>query len=446
MGITYYQLENYFEAHTAFSNAVKVSPILYIEAKNYIGLTFIAIGEHEKAINCFDEVIQKLEKLPKESNDRNAMENLLNARIYRSTALEVLEKYEEAINTLKLVFEEEKSENKNILSRIEFTPKGLDRYKKSLDKSVCDMANREKKADSLNKIGLALLNMQTSSVSGDQLREAAKFTFEKALEYDNGNSQIWYNKGVTHSSLKKDKEAMKAFNNAIVLDPRSSLAWYKKALLYHKLGENKKSRETFEDFIHSSYESKNKDLEHLFLNKYKNVIEAIDNINIRSSKSKKREDFTLFSAQDAKFLHDKGLEHFFLKEYKDAIEAFEKALKLNENYTSALKFRGLAYCYLRENEKALDSFEQAIKIYDKYSGICKSLKDESSEDIADILCFKALILKRNEKYKPKIKEEMYKKSLEQSIRTLQNIKNSSHSHQKYNFSLSVFKKIGIIQE
>lgn len=468
MGITYYQLENYFEAAIAFSKSLKVNSNPHPEVKNYLGATLVAIGEFESAINCFDEVIQGLEKLTTEKNDHSAIENLLNARIYKVAALERLERYEEAINTLKLVFEGE-SKNKSALSRIEFTLEGLERYKKSLDTLVYNVKDKEKKAEALNKIGLAFLNMETSSVSKDRLKKTAQCTFEKALRFDSGNSQIWYNKAVTHSSLKEDKEAIKAFDKAIILDPRSSLAWYKKALLYHKLGKYQKSRKTFEDFIYSSYRSnriessrytwtQNAKLLHdrspayFFLNKFKDAVEKFRETSTEfiSSlyKSKEIENSIFLSIQDARFLHDKGLAYFFLKQYENAIEAFESALKFNDNYISALKFKGLAHCYLREYEKALNSFERAIKLYDEYStyGICRSRNNELNEDIADIMCFKALTLKKLGKYKPE-KNDEYKKDLEKSIAILQNIKRYNNSTKKvYSSPLTTFKKIGIIQE
>jgi tetratricopeptide (TPR) repeat protein len=80
-------------------------------------------------------------------------------------------------------------------------------------------------------------NPGSNNVSNLNKSDEAIKAYDKAIEINPNDSDVWYNKGLALDSLNKSDEAIKAYDKAIEINPQYSLAWYNKGRALYKLNK-----------------------------------------------------------------------------------------------------------------------------------------------------------------------------------------------------------------
>jgi len=119
--------------------------------------------------------------------------------------------------------------------------------------------------------------------------------FEKALELDENNPDIFYNKGIANSELQRYELAAECFDMTLRFDPDHDHAKINKGMMLDILGNSESAIKCFED------------------------------INID----------TVLDGKQAIVLNQKGISYLHLGRYEDAVSCFAKALNLDPEYRDA---------------------------------------------------------------------------------------------------------------
>jgi tetratricopeptide (TPR) repeat protein len=271
----------------------------------------------------------------------------------------------------------------------EFTPKeqqAIDTLLKMEREGVVDLSRYDPQVLEICAEFLDKASEVSHEIKGKEVFWNAKSTvllglgkYAEALECLNKLLEInplidagWYNKGVVLEGLKRYDEAMHCFDRALEINPKYDLAWVEKGVVIYrqlkefvgKLLERRMSKEELELFVSKQPELEeevrryiNKALEinpqfewawilkSIFEKDRNEQIRCIDKaleINPGSANALYQKGVVkLASAEDLIDLKDFTIEKGKLPEYKSrlwaTIEFYDKALKIDPNYTKALR-------------------------------------------------------------------------------------------------------------
>ena len=100
-----------------------------------------------------------------------------------------------------------------------------------------------------------------------------------------------------------------------------------------------------------------------FSNEYQLVLNLYQRIKNYEDIKKPIDDIS----EDINALHEKGRSHYMQSRYQEAIEDYDKALKIDPNYTDALYHKGRSLHKLGKYEEAIEWFDKALAIDPNYS-------------------------------------------------------------------------------
>ena len=186
--------------------------------------------------------------------------------------------------------------------------------------------------------------------------EEALKNFNKALHFNNKNSDIWRNKGIVLCSLQRYSEAVESFSKALNINKKDYTSWCELGTVLYLLGFQEKALQSINQSLDINPKNinawNNKGLILLSSDYYQNYEESIQCFNRSLRNNDKHENAW----------YNKGLGLLKLGRYEEALKSFEQGLKLNDNFHEPWYQKGLALMELGRYEEAIESFDQARKI------------------------------------------------------------------------------------
>jgi len=206
-----------------------------------LGATYGDSGKYEKAIECFDKVIEL------EPNNASAWTN-------KGTLLSLSRKYQEAIKCYDKAIELEPDNAITWFNKGSRALQFLDKYEESIkcfDK-VIELEPDNASAWTSKAVMFEYL---------DKYEESIK-CYDKAIELEPDNAITWFNKGSTlmgesqmdvlHLTdsgyfMTDWEEANKCYDQALKLDPTNMLAWLDKGTCTKRLGKDNESAKCYDE-------------------------------------------------------------------------------------------------------------------------------------------------------------------------------------------------------
>lgn len=255
--------------------------------------------DYEKAINCFNEIIDKFS---------NSIGNAKLSETYYMRGICYAQEY-------------------------------------SIDEALEDFNEAEKLGFDKSKIycgrGIAYAH--------DGKNEKAVSNFTKAIELNGSYEEAYCRKGIAYFFDLKFDEAIINFNKAIELNKYYDKAYYYRGVIFCQKREYDKAIKDFDKAI---------ELDNKYILAYNDRGLVYYNKN---EYGKAIEDFNTAIELDNQFAlayGNRGLVYYKLKKYDKAIEDFNKSVKLDAEFIQVYNDIGLAYFYKCEYDKAFKNFKK----------------------------------------------------------------------------------------
>ncbi len=204
---------------------------------------------------------------------------------------------------------------------------------------------------------------------------AALFFYERAIELDPNNVSAYNGKCYAYINLEDYATALLVHEEAIKLDPQSAAAYNGKGQVLRLRGHYEQALQAFEEAIGLATDADNiaayhynKGLVLCDLRRYDEALDAYDlAIQIDPEHGKYRAEMSSMSKEerDKKIYKycDNGKKLSTLNRYEEALQAFEKALRIDSQYTPGHVDRANALLKLEHYEEALQAFEKALQLH-----------------------------------------------------------------------------------
>ena len=141
--------------------------------------------------------------------------------------------------------------------------------------------------------------------------------FDKALELDPRDAEVWTNKGLSLFKLGRKDEAIRCFDKAIEIDPRVAEAWNNKGTILNELG------------------------------RYDDAIRCLDKA-------------ILLDSRDAGIWANKGRSFFSLGRKDEALRCFDKAIEIDSRFAGAWVNKGKFLNMLGRYDEGIQCLDKAI--------------------------------------------------------------------------------------
>ena len=292
--------------------------------------------DYEKAINCFNEIIDKFSNSIGNAklSETYYMRGICYAQEYSID--EALEDFNEAE---KLGFDKSKI----------YCGRGIAyAHDGKNEKAVSNFT----KAIELNGSYEEAYCRKGIAYFFDLKFDEAIINFNKAIELNKYYDKAYYYRGVIFCQKREYDKAIKDFDKAIELDNKYILAYNDRGLVYYNKNEYGKAIEDFNTAIELDDEFalayNNRGMIYLNNNEYDKAIEDFDKA------------IKLYN-ELALAYSNRGLAYLKKKDFNKAIEDFNKAIELDDEFALAYNNRGIVY--LKRNEK--DEYDKAIEDFNK---------------------------------------------------------------------------------
>jgi len=187
---------------------------------------------------------------------------------------------------------------------------------------------------------------------------AALTCFQKALEKNPQDADVWSQLGYCYFKLGYHQDAIEAYKQTIRIKPDDAEAHYNLGIIYGKLGRWQDAIESYKrairikpDFAETHY---NLGLNYGKLGRYQDEIESYKQA-IRIKPDYAEAHFFL------------GLTYGKLGRYRDEIESCKQAIRIKPDYAEAHYFLGIAYSNLGRYQDEIEAYKQAIRIKPDYA-------------------------------------------------------------------------------
>lgn len=269
-GKVLYKLRRYKEALDTHEKVLELDSN-NAEAWSGKGLAYIGLQQYQKASESFERLRQLRPDEPKIWYEVGlATEQLQGPQAAK-------EYYEEAIQSYNFFLKKKPSDpiawsdKGTVLLKLNRPDEALVSYQKALDIDSKFYEALLGKGNALLRIGkekrqeaLLAFNQASKIRPQDyevwynrgillaqyfQDHEEALKSFEKVIQLRYDFSSAWVNKGLALLELKRDNEALVAFNKAKDLDPKNAYAWANRWYILNKLGKTEEARDSYNKAI-----------------------------------------------------------------------------------------------------------------------------------------------------------------------------------------------------
>jgi FkbM family methyltransferase len=185
------------------------------EVLNNFGATFVACGDFQQALLCYERIVEL------EPNSPAALTQL-------ASVLEVIERFREAIATYRRAIEL-KPRDPELYRRLGRTLRKAGDFQKALEPLEEAQALAPENCETHNELGLVLIELG-QFVSAIQ-------NFQRALSIDPNSAQTFCNLGHFFMRKKDVHSAVESYRYAAKLAPKSTLAYTQLGIALFELGE-----------------------------------------------------------------------------------------------------------------------------------------------------------------------------------------------------------------
>ncbi len=199
--------------------------------------------------------------------------------------------------------------------------------------------------------GIYYVNLYSKNPA-PQLLSNAKEAFEKALELEPKNKDVYIYLAITAEFAGRVSEAEKHYKQAIELDKNNFVAYNNLGNVFIKQKRNDEALAAYDTAIKIKPDN------------YSPVLgkaNAYDNMGRTEDALIEYKKAAELSPDNCIVYTEMGLCYANSKNYKSALEAYDKALSLQPNYAKAVYERISVLNELKEYSKALDAAEDAIE-------------------------------------------------------------------------------------
>ncbi len=328
-------LKDGLEMFEALCHLINLSPQAKGYAFAYRGECFRQIGQWERALQDFQEALNR--------NPQDSWAIASRGETYRR-----MEQYEEALADFDRAIALNEKYSWAIASR-GATYQALRRYEEAL-------------ADFDRAIALNEKYDWAIASRGEMYRlmgryEEALADFDRAIALNEDYSWAIASRGMTYRLMKRYEEALADFDRAIALDENYGWVIARRGETYRLMGR---------------YEEALADLDRAIAldEKYSGAIANRGAIYLLMKRYEEAlADFDRAIALDENYgwvITSRGITYELMKRYEEALADFDRAIALNEKYGWAIAHRGQIYRLMGRYEEALLDFDRAIALDEKY--------------------------------------------------------------------------------
>jgi tetratricopeptide (TPR) repeat protein len=195
--------------------------------------------------------------------------------------------------------------------------------------------------------------VEGNTLYGLKRNEEAVAAYEQAIRLDPNYAAAYNNKGIALNELKRNEEAVAAYEQAIRLDPNDTAAYNNKGNALNGLKRYEEALTAYEQAIH---------LDPNYALAYNNKGNALNGLKRYEEALAACEQALRLDPSDAYAYDTKGASLNGLKRYEEALTACEQALRLDPNYAEAYDTKGHALTELNRKEEAQQAYEKARQL------------------------------------------------------------------------------------
>jgi tetratricopeptide (TPR) repeat protein len=180
---------------------------------------------------------------------------------------------------------------------------------------------------------------------------------DNSTDYSQQKSDYWYKRGLGSSGTSAFKDALQSYDKALQIDPKNADIWSAKAFALSSLSLSEHDPAKYNES----------------LNAYDKAIELYDNAlraNPQDANVWYYKGLALSNKadtlRDASALNISGYEQDATRYYEEAIRAYENATSINPKYLTAWKNEGNVLYSLGRYNESLQAYDKAIEIDPKY--------------------------------------------------------------------------------
>ena len=182
--------------------------------------------------------------------------------------------------------------------------------------------------------------------------EEALKAYDKAIELNPKDADVWLGKAVALLELGRYEEALKALDKLIELNPKDAAVWVVKGIILLEMDKYRKALEAFDKAI---------ELNPKYAGAWQGKAEASYYINLTTEALEAIDKALLYDEGKPSFLNTKGVILIRLGSYEDAIRIFNEAFQEKSEHRFMFN-KAVALLRLQRSAEAEEALQRAIDL------------------------------------------------------------------------------------